>query len=236
MCDILIGTPRSSSAASAGSHNKPGNYGSAPLPRVLWGEDDCFVRRAARFTQTECERAYVSAAVPKLFFPKVISPSNYNGAVVTMVVVRNQSRRYNPASSTPPPPWKFSISYSSWRWGILIRALNTPGTELKRLLEFTWSRWHRCCTAWVIRALQEILPERRHLFRKCVVNLSQTRWGICNHCRVIVPIIFFSSSHSYRHSSQPPRPQAPLSAFFPAFLLSSAVCHSLLHTNSGFLH
>lgn len=100
MYDILIGTPRSSSAASAGSHNKPGNYGSAPLPRVL-GEDDCFVKRAARFTRLNVRPFMCQQLFHSCFFPKVISPSNYNGAVVTMVVVWDQSRRYNPPPQHP---------------------------------------------------------------------------------------------------------------------------------------
>ena len=62
---------------------------------MMVGESNCFVKWAAKFTQT-VKRICVSAAVPKLFFPKVISPSNYNGAVVAMGVVRNHSRRYNP--------------------------------------------------------------------------------------------------------------------------------------------
>lgn len=33
MSDILIGTPLSSCAVSMGSRNKPGNHGSAPVPR-----------------------------------------------------------------------------------------------------------------------------------------------------------------------------------------------------------
>lgn len=61
------------------------------------------MKQALRCTQTDCEGVYVSAAVPNLsFFPKVISPTNYNGAVVTMVVVQDRSRRYNPPSSPPP--------------------------------------------------------------------------------------------------------------------------------------
>lgn len=201
MYDILIGTPHSSSAASAGSHNKPGNYGSAPLPRLLWGEGDCFVKRAARFTPLNVRLFMCQQLFQSCFFPKVISPSNYNGAVVTMVVVRNQSRRYNPPSSAPPQ-WKFSISYSSWRWGILIRALNTPGAELKRLLEFTWSGWHRRCTAWVISALQEILPEQTFV-HKCMLNLAQTHY---NRYAVTVPITFTSSPHPYCRSQATSQP------------------------------
>lgn len=62
------------------------------------------MKQALRCTQTDCEGVYMSAAVPNLFFffSKVISPTNYNGAVVTMVVVQDRSRRYNPPSSPPP--------------------------------------------------------------------------------------------------------------------------------------
>lgn len=55
----------------------------------------------------ERERVYVSPAVPKLFFPKVISPSNYNRAVVTMAVVWSQSRRYNPPLSPTTKVFNF---------------------------------------------------------------------------------------------------------------------------------
>lgn len=100
--DILIGTPRSSSAASAGSHNKRGNYGCAPLPRVLWGRATALWNGLRGLLDWMWERLCVSSCSKAVFFPKVISPSNYSGAVVTMVVVRNQSRRYNPTSSAPP--------------------------------------------------------------------------------------------------------------------------------------
>lgn len=41
------------------------------------------------------------------YFSKVISPSNYNRAAVTMAVVWSQSRRYNPHTSTPPKVFNF---------------------------------------------------------------------------------------------------------------------------------
>lgn len=127
-----------------GSHHKPGNHGSAPLPRRDGGEEQLLCEMGCEgYSNWLWASLCVSSCSKAVFFPKVISPSNYNGAVVTMVVVRNHSRRYKPPSS--PFQRTFSVSYSSWRRGILIRALNTSGTELRRLPEFTWSLWYRWC-------------------------------------------------------------------------------------------
>lgn len=95
MYDILIDTACFTSTASIGSHNKDRNYGSIPLPRHHWVGVLSYSGWEAYFLDWVRESLRV-ASCSEAIFSKVVSPSNYNRAAVTMSVVRSQSRRYNP--------------------------------------------------------------------------------------------------------------------------------------------
>lgn len=222
---MLIVSPRFSCAVSMGSRNQPSNHGRSSWvwwwgwAAALWkkGSEVYSDRLRGSLRVSSC-----SKPVFFFFFPKVISPTNYNGAVVTMVVVQDRSRRYNPPSS-PPPQIVFNFLFF-----MVVRNVNQSceypqALSFNRLPEFTCSRWYSCCGVWAVKALQETLPEHITLissthssFITSMLSLSEaTTPTLCRSQPKTPPVPI--------PTIVPPGQQVPFSAFLSAsfFLLLS---------------
>lgn len=170
-----------------------------------------------------------SCSKPVFFFSKVISPTNYNGAVVTMVVVQDRSRRYNPPSS-PPPQKVFNFPFF-----MVVRNVN-QSCEYPQALSLTDFQSLLVVGDTDVAPSEQQTPCRNlfqntsHWFHKSIVSSSPACWAIWSYNPDIVPITT-KTPPVLIPTIVPPGQQVPFSAFLPAsFFLLLSVTHSFTAT------